>query len=359
MRVLIIPTGFSEYSLHLANATSQFGSIWLPLPIRIKADFRQFINSQVNVVWYDDNDQLSLKRLEFIRTILMLIDSIKPDIIHIQQGNIWLCPLVPTMRKYTVVTTVHDVFRHPGEENHVSDLSDLLISRITKHFITHGQFLKDSLIQRRKIEKEFVSVIPHGGLTIARDLGGIDPKENGQNLLFFGRMKKYKGLDTLIDGMSLVVQKVPEAKLIIAGKGEELDKNLPSLRKLPWVEIQNSYLSNNQINLIFNRSSVVVLPYHEASQSGVISLAYTFGKPVIATKTGALPEVVEDGVTGLLVPIKDPKSLAQAIIYLLRENQKRISMGNAAYKKSQTDLSWTKIAKMTINAYQRALDYLD
>jgi glycosyltransferase involved in cell wall biosynthesis len=103
---------------------------------------------------------------------------------------------------------------------------------------------------------------------------------------------------------------------------------------------------------LFQRCSVVVLPYIDASQSGVIPTAYGFKKPVVVTDVGSIPEIVDDGVTGFIVPSKDPIALVDAIIKLLKDDGLRKQMGENAYKKLKTDLSWDKIVEKTVEVYK-------
>jgi glycosyltransferase involved in cell wall biosynthesis len=107
---------------------------------------------------------------------------------------------------------------------------------------------------------------------------------------------------------------------------------------------------------LFQRCSVVVLPYIDASQSGVIPTAYGFKKPVVVTNVGSIPEIVDDGVTGFIVPPKNPEALAEAIIKLLKDEKSRKQMGENAYKKLKTDLSWDNIVEKTIEVYKKAID---
>ncbi|MCC7084103.1 MAG: glycosyltransferase family 4 protein [Pirellulales bacterium] len=106
---------------------------------------------------------------------------------------------------------------------------------------------------------------------------------------------------------------------------------------------------------MFQRASVVVLPYIEATQSGVIPLAYSFAKPVVATRVGALADSVDDDRTGRLVPPADSGALASAVIALLKNADKRRTMGAAGREKLEQEWSPDAVAGHAIDVYRRAI----
>jgi hypothetical protein len=119
--------------------------------------------------------------------------------------------------------------------------------------------------------------------------------------------------------------------------------------------VLNGFIPNAQRAELFARAAVVVLPYVEASQSGVVPVAYAAGKPVVATSVGGLPEVVEDGRTGLLVPPGDHRALADAIACLLEDPAARDDMGSAGRRKLEREWSPQVVAEQTLHVYEKAL----
>ena len=113
----------------------------------------------------------------------------------------------------------------------------------------------------------------------------------------------------------------------------------------------NRFISHEELPGFFRDAAVVVLPYTSASQSGIFPLAYSFGKPVVATRVGALPDVVVDGVTGLLVEPGDEQSLADALVTLLSDDGLREEMGRNALKYCREHMSWDAIARKTVEIY--------
>ena len=120
-------------------------------------------------------------------------------------------------------------------------------------------------------------------------------------------------------------------------------------------DVHNEFISHEKVAELFQRASIIVLPYVDGSQSGVIPMAYAFKKPVVITDVGSLPENVDDGKTGFVVPPRDSRRLADVITDLLLDDDKRKAFGRNAYDKSRGDLSWDRIAADTIKVYNKAL----
>lgn len=136
-------------------------------------------------------------------------------------------------------------------------------------------------------------------------------------MLFFGHVRPYKGLGVLLEAMPLVLQRI-HCTLLIAGEfyedGRKYLQQIDSLSLGVHVQIVDQYIPNEQVNLYFAAADVVVLPYISATQSAIVSLAYSYHKPVIATQVGGIPELVKEGKTGFLVRPDQPRELAEAII---------------------------------------------
>ena len=169
-------------------------------------------------------------------------------------------------------------------------------------------------------------------------LGAIDPPPPAapdlQRILFFGRIWKYKGLEYLIHAQPLINAAMPNARIVIAGQGDDFE---PYRRMMPQpdrFEVHNRHISAADRDALFRQATVVVLPYIEATQSGVIHFANSYEKPVIATRVGALPDAVDDGVTGVLIEPRDSRAIADAVVALLNDPARCQVMGAAARRNS-------------------------
>ena len=179
-----------------------------------------------------------------------------------------------------------------------------------------------------------VYVVPHGSEpAMLNDRGGVRPVEDTEPVaLFFGVWAKYKGIEVLLDAFARVRAELPEARLIIAGAaGADVDAEevLERARQIGNVDARPTYVPIEEVSALLGSTRVVVTPYIRATQSGVAHLAYTFGRPVIASAIGDLPEAVHDGVTGLIVEAGNSDELAAAMVTLLKDPMLAARLGEA------------------------------
>ncbi len=137
-------------------------------------------------------------------------------------------------------------------------------------------------------------------------------------ILFFGYIRAYKGLDLLIQAMPRVLQAIPECHLLIVGESYEPISTYERLIDTTGIRssttLINRFIPNEYVALFYEVADVVVLPYREATQSGILNIAYGCLKPVIVSDVGGLAEFVEEGKTGLIVEPENPDALADAIV---------------------------------------------
>jgi glycosyltransferase involved in cell wall biosynthesis len=200
---------------------------------------------------------------------------------------------------------------------------------------------------------ENISLMPH--IQIGQQLSSPMVEEDEHLILFFGRIWEYKGLEYLIRAEPLISARVPDVRIMIAGQGEDFSRYARMMVHPEHFTVHNEFISEERTAEYFGRASVVVLPYVEASQSGVIPLAYSAAKPVVATTVGGLPEMVEHGRTGYLVAPRDAANLAEALVRLLLDRGLRRQMGANAKHKIELECSTEVIARETIEVYRRAV----
>jgi len=167
----------------------------------------------------------------------------------------------------------------------------------------------------------------------------------GNVILFFGFVREYKGLRYLIEALPQVLAKIEVTLLVVGEFWRDKDKYLRLIKDKnvgSAVVVVDKYMPNEEIGSYFSAADLVVQPYISATGSGVIQTAFGFNKPVIATKVGSLPEVIEDGKTGYLVRPQDPDDLAQAILRFFRDQKSEEFINNI--KKGKHRFSWEIMA---------------
>jgi len=147
--------------------------------------------------------------------------------------------------------------------------------------------------------------------------GGQNTTRSGNTILFFGKVRKYKGLDVLLAALPKVLSKI-ECKLLVVGEFyDSIARYRRLIRELNienYVQIDNRYVPNEEVPEVFERADVLVLPYLSATQSGVARIALSNKLPIIASRTGGLSEAIIENVDGLLFPPGDSEALADQIV---------------------------------------------
>lgn len=217
---------------------------------------------------------------------------------------------------------------------------------------------------------ERTQIIPHGNsdwlLKIKSDEVDIlkakyGLREDERVVLFFGLLAPSKGLDDLVDAFALV-RKSCEIKLLIAGyptkhiNMSELRAHIARLNLEDSVIFDARYIPLEQIRPLMELAAVVVYPYVSSTQSGALQVAYTFGKPVVATRVGGLPEAIDDSRSGYLVEVHSPRDLAEKIILIVNDPRRMAEMGIYARHLSETRFDWGSIAKQVRPVYEQLLD---
>jgi len=222
------------------------------------------------------------------------------------------------------------------------------------------QFVDLFIVQSHAVEKELkhfrhnanAVFVPHpiyeifgGGTSKARARKTLSISQR-RVLLFFGYVRRYKGLDTLLEALAIIRPSL-NVHLLVVGEfyhDEQIyRRQIRDLRIDENVTVVSDYIPNDRVGEYFSAADVVVLPYRSATQSGIVQIAYQFDKPVIATDVGGLAEVVRHGVTGFIVPPEDPPALASAVIDFYKE--KHEARFTRAVQKEKKNYSWEAMVK--------------
>ena len=262
-----------------------------------------------------------------------------------------------------IVVTAHDVIPF-NARFHTRALFQRLYGRADA-LIVHAEQNRRELLAQFKLDPARVAVIPHGhylpyagdallSRTEARSKLHLDLRQ--PVLLFFGQIKQVKGLDTLLRALPAVVAAQPETLLLIAGEvwKDDWGRYEALMRELGLahhVRARIAYIPDEDVAAYYCAADVVVLPYRRIYQSGVLLMAWSYARPVVASNIGGLGEVVRHGYTGLLVPPDDPRALADALNELLADPERGETMGAAGRRLVEQEFAWDHIARRTADLY--------
>lgn len=286
--------------------------------------------------------------LRDIGRVARLRRSWGPAVVHLQDSvtNDLRLALASGLPRVPYALTVHDPVPHPGDAAAPWALQKVrrLLRRRASLLFVHSRALAEELTATGDVAAP-IEVVPHGAEAAAVTAPPDD------SLLFFGRMSYYKGLDVLLDAMDQVWKARPGVTLTVAGEGELPVHPALSDRR---VVLHQGHVPEHEIPRLFRDATAVVLPYRQASQSGVGSLALQYGRPVIASRLGGLPELVGED-RGRLVPSEDPGALADAMLEVLGRPDLAERLGRAGAAMVEREIGWETVARLTVDAYRRHL----
>jgi glycosyltransferase involved in cell wall biosynthesis len=360
LKVALMHFCFEDYTIELANSLANLVDLTLIQPKKVALFCQDSLKNNIQVIVFDKPRVRNPLNVYSMLAMKQIIKEIQPDVLHVQETNDpWYDFTLLFSKMPPLVTTIHDIFRHPGDRQNIfgADYTKRISFYRSQQIIVHAELLKQTLHTQFKIPEENINVLPNGelGSLYQRRSENRNVKQEPYTLLFFGRVWPYKGLKYLLEAMPLITDKFPDIKLIIAGKGESLKKYFPQGCKQQNIEILNNFIPPSEVASIFQRSTIIVLPYIESSQSGVVSLAYGMNKLVVASAVGGLQEIIKSEQDGLLVPPGDVQALAAAIIRLLSEPQLQQDLQLAMLKRCQEDLNWQNIAAQTVEIYYQVV----
>jgi len=380
MRVAMLdPSAFTPpYDQHLCQSLSNIG-VEVELFTSLDGDtwgrntsykYNNWFYNMTNRIWSastNSRTRLALKGSEHfidMTRFLWYAQTRGFDIIHFQWVPLPIFDqliVLGTKRSVPTILTVHDTT--PFRNTPSSSIQRLASHRVLTYFdalIVHTEYSKNELVCQG-IEESKITVVPHGTF---QKPSGVDetesssPKENFE-LLFFGTLKEYKGLDTLIRSLAELDDEVRQCLTVqIVGEPEMdieplqlLSRQLDVEGLIDW---QLGFVPEEQVSPLFIEADAIILPYHHIDQSGVLMQALPYGLPVIATDVGGISETITDGIHGRLVPPQAPIALAEAISDVVC-SRNYDQMAREVKKLANETYSWNRIAEQTYDVYRSLL----
>lgn len=236
----------------------------------------------------------------------------------------WSTFFLPVFKTRNRIAVCHDPLPHSGEKK----LNVFLAKRYYQHndkLIVLTKRFREFAAERYNKKVEDVFVIPHGRMnsyTLSENpLKAQNYKKENINFVFFGRIEKYKGLGVLGEAYKILSSQVPNVTLTVAGNGDfsEFKELYDGLKNTKLII---RYIDDDEVGGLFNGANVVtVVPYIDATQSGIIPIAMEYGTPIIASNTGGLKEQLNDGKIGLLFEAGNAQALADVMKQITEQPQ--------------------------------------
>ena len=288
-----------------------------------------------------------------------------PAVLHVQWA---LVPLLDGLlaralkaRGWRIVHTVHDPL--PGPTRPLASRHQRWFLSCADALIVHTPALAQQVISAYPDAAGRVKVIPHGGVPQplpsetdrlrARQRLGVE--EGRPMLLLFGMLKPYKGLDDLLAAMPEILSRYPRCLLVVAGEVlmslSPFTELIERLGLRESVVLRPTFVPQDEVASYFIAADLVVVPYREIAASGVVVTAQGYGRAVVVTRVGGLPEFVEPDACGLVVPPRDPKALAAAVCRALGDPEELTRMGQRAWTHIAQDHDWMDVARQTRALY--------
>ncbi len=308
------------------------------------------------------------RELLAIGRVLRLVIRQRPTLVHYQSFRMikldWiLVPLLKILGK-KIVFTIHDTssLENSAVDSFIFKKSAGRADRLLVHTV-HSQNVVD---RDWRVPYSRIRVIPHGGYDDYYTLSGSKAEArralgfgDGEFVfLTFGTIRPYKGIDYLLPAIAQVRSWMPEFRAVIAGRAhdqtlrERYQRMIESLQVSDVVDFRERFIETRELEDLFKACDLVVLPYVKIDQSGVLFLAYTFGRAVLATSVGGLSELIDIGKTGFVIPPSDSNRLADALIAAAFDRDRLERMGQCARAKMEREYTWDRQADITLATYR-------
>lgn len=274
----------------------------------------------------------------------------KPELIILQWWHPYFAPcfwsICKLLRREKILFVCHNVFPHER-----FPLDRLLIKWTLgcgRYFITQSKMDARDLLSVK--HDAVYRVTPHPtygmfckqGMSMSKAREQLQIDQGQRVLLFFGFVRKYKGLQYLLEAMKLLKERDFKVQLWVVGDfGEDKDEYVEQIRRFEiedQVQMVEGYVPDDEVEKYFAASDLVVLPYLSATQSGIVQIAFGFEKPVLVTEVGGLPDVVTNGKTGYVVEPRSAEMIAEAIMDYYINNRREAFVSQIEKEKDR--FSW-------------------
>lgn len=296
-----------------------------------KKDYKVSISniSQVYFVDCPQNPGIEKKTfdLQALYRIVRWIKKQKFEVVFFETLHVWNLAIMVWCHKNTrVIQMIHDLIPHQGDKHEKGvRLMNRIVCKIADNIVLVNQKYIPMVTQLYGVSLNHVCCVD-----MWRRFPHYTEPRFTKRVLFFGRLNPYKGIDNLCE----IVRLCPNVQFDIVGRADsQIQGYIDQLKRMPNVFINNSYVTEEEMQRVFQNADWVILPYNTATQSGVVIDGYRYGKPCIAFDVGAISEQIEDGKSGYLISNGDIDAFVKCIhIVQNYSREKYAEMSKYAYE---------------------------
>ncbi|WP_043647336.1 glycosyltransferase family 4 protein [Caenispirillum salinarum] len=352
--------GGPRYTLELARALSQRDDVAVYLSLSRQAEIaNEYRALEAEDSWFVDTYenlwQFGLRSL-FLpvlrRRFLRYIRDNRIDVVLCTMDHLWNAFIVGGVRSTgaSYMLTVHDAVRHPGEERWPRNQLLAQDIKAADGVLTLTESVRGLLNERHGFPRRRTWVAPHGVFSYGHPAEPRRlPADRPPRLLFFGRILPYKGLDVFLQAVAALHERGLKVDVEIWGSGsmEGLCHLLPEAECL---RLENRWIAEEEIPEILRRSDICVLPYREASQSGVLPTVFAAGIPAVLTPVAGLREQATEGHNALFAPAINAEAVAETLYRLIQDPELYQRLSAGAVQTATEDYDWKAIAQTVSEA---------
>jgi glycosyltransferase involved in cell wall biosynthesis len=346
-RALAAALARAGIDVELITSRFPYGPVPAPEGYRVDERFYRLAGRRAP----DARGRMAVKLAEHVPEMLAYRRAARrADVVHFQWLTVQPLDVHLLPRDRPVVLTAHDVVPREPRPGQIA-ATRRLVNRVDR-VVVHSEHGAERLRGELGVPDERIRVIPHGAFDHLPLIGDSKlPPElagaEGPVILFFGLLRPYKGIDVLLEAF----RSVEGAELWIVGMPR---MPLEPLRAKagPRVRFVPRFVPDGEIPALFRRADVVVLPYREIDQSGVLYTALAFGKPMVLSRVGGFPEL---GDAARLVTPGDAGELANALNELVADPAERERLAAAAAHAAEHEYGWDAIARRHIAVYEELI----
>jgi len=371
--------GLPHYVAELANAVAKRADVTVLKPTETSAD--DVFSADVEVVeafrpidvTIPDLYRLDVSPLRLARALssyrhMDRLRRVDPDVVHDAMGLFVHVKLFNYLHgiseDYPFVVTYHEL----SEPRYPLSHPPMFVSHLLKDAlpdvgidagIVHTE-RQAEILGRMRSRPDRIETIPHGAYDFFTEYGHDDVRTEENTVLFFGNVIEEKGVEELVRSIPLVRADVPDVTLVVAGEGDLSAEARRVVDRYPEnFEIHDRFVPNDEVGELFSRATLVAVPYHgrggSKGHSGVLSTAFSFGKPVLASTAGDFTRLVGDSGCGTVVEAVEPSRIADGLVRVLTDADERAAMARESERMAEK-LSWDAIAERHVELYERCVE---